>query len=126
MSGLVTSPNFKQRIFGSQTPSSGISGCVVAIYEIGAFVGALSVMIFGKPIHSLFRPCANIHVIGQKLGRRKTTALGQIITIIGAVLQATSYNLGQMIAARVITGGGVGLLTATVPVWTVRDLTKTI
>lgn len=51
MSGLVASPSFKARIFGTQTPSSSISGCVVAIYEIGAFLGALSVMGFGIFTH---------------------------------------------------------------------------
>lgn len=48
MSGLITAPGFKQEIFGTQTPASGISGCVVAIYEIGAFVGALGVIGFGR------------------------------------------------------------------------------
>ena len=84
------------------SPHIGISGVVVAIYEIGAFVGALSTMAFG-----------------ERLGRKKTTIVGQAITIIGAALQASSYSLGQMIAARVISGIGVGLLTATVPIWTV-------
>ena len=56
---------------------------------------------------------------GQKLGRKKTTVAAQLVTIVGATLQATSYGLGQMITARVVTGIGVGMLTATVPVWTV-------
>lgn len=58
-------------------------------------------------------------MLGQALGRKRTTAIGQVITIVGAVLQATSFGLGQMITARVITGVGIGLLTATVPVWAV-------
>jgi MFS family permease len=53
---------------------------------------------------------------GQTLGRKRTTAVGQIFAILGAALQASSSNLGQMIAARVISGIGVGQITATVPV----------
>lgn len=56
---------------------------------------------------------------GEKLGRKKTTVIAEIITIIGATLQATSYGLGQMITARIITGIGAGQITATVPVWAV-------
>ena len=48
MSGLIGSESFKAEIFGTQSPSSSISGVVVAIYEIGAFVGAISVMLFGR------------------------------------------------------------------------------
>lgn len=56
---------------------------------------------------------------GQRLGRKRTTALGQAVTITGATIQAASYGLGQMITARIITGVGVGILTATVPIWSV-------
>ena len=46
-SGLISSRTFDMQIFGTTTPSPSISGVVVAIYEIGAFVGAVSVMAFG-------------------------------------------------------------------------------
>lgn len=95
------------QIFGTTTPSPSISGVVVAIYEIGAFVGAVSVLAFGI----LPRDCQSQRnhtemKLGQVLGRRVTTAIGQVVTIIGAALQATSFSLGQMIAARIITGVG--------------------
>lgn len=48
MSGLITAANFKMRIFGTLTPSSSLSGLVVAIYEIGAFVGSISSMFYGR------------------------------------------------------------------------------
>ena len=94
LSGLIASNNFKLQIFGTLSPSPSTSSLVVAIYEIGAFVGAVSVTIFGN------NPTV-------------------VITIVGAALQASSYGLAQMITARIITGVGVGLLTATVPVWAV-------
>ena len=46
-SGLIASDNFKMEIFKTANPSSSLSGLVVAIYEIGAFVGSISVMFFG-------------------------------------------------------------------------------
>jgi MFS family permease len=120
MGGLITAPGFKQEIFGTQNPASGISGCVVAIYDVGAFIGALTVLGFGMWSANVYRSQAKSnYAAGQRLGRKKTTAVGQAITIIGAILQATSYGLGQIITGRVVTGLGVGILTATVPVWTV-------
>ena len=47
-SGLISSENFQLSIFGTTKPSSTTSGVVVAIYEIGAFVGSASVMAFGE------------------------------------------------------------------------------
>lgn len=73
---------------------------VVAIYEIGCLVGALS----------------NLW-IGDRLGRRKTIVIGGIIMIIGAILQATSFSYAQLVVARIITGLGNGLNTSTVPAY---------
>ncbi|KAH8692362.1 general substrate transporter [Talaromyces proteolyticus] len=100
MSGLITSTNFKQEIFHDMSPSASLSGLVVGIYEIGAFLGAISVMVYG-----------------QMLGRKWTTAIGQIITIVGSALQASSYSVAQIIVGRIVTGFGLGIITATVPVW---------
>lgn len=47
--------------------------------------------------------------LGDRLGRRKTIALGGIIMIIGAILQTTSFSYAQMVVARIITGLGNGL-----------------
>ncbi|KAI0787081.1 general substrate transporter [Irpex lacteus] len=71
---------------------------VVAIYEIGCLVGALS----------------NLW-IGDRIGRRKTIVLGGVIMIIGAILQTTSFSYAQLVVARIITGLGNGLNTSTVP-----------
>lgn len=47
-SGLISADNFKMRIFGTLNPSASISGLVVAIYEIGAFVGSIGCMFYGE------------------------------------------------------------------------------
>ncbi|KAF8754048.1 Permeases of the major facilitator superfamily [Rhizoctonia solani] len=77
-----------------------LQSLLVAIYEIGCLIGALS----------------NLWV-GEKLGRRRTIAVGGIIMIIGAILQTASFSYAQMLVARVITGLGNGLNTSTVPAY---------
>lgn len=56
-------------------------------------------------------------VLGDLLGRRRTIFLASLVTIIGAVLMASSFSLGQFIVARLVLGLGTGGTTATVPVW---------
>lgn len=51
--------------------------------------------------------------LGDKLGRKKTTMLGASISIIGSLLQASSFSLGQLIAGRLVSGFGFGHVTAT-------------
>ncbi|KAF7870063.1 uncharacterized protein EAF02_009253 [Botrytis sinoallii] len=43
--------------------------------------------------------------------------LGAAINIIGAILQSSSYSLGQLIVGRLVSGLGFGALTATTPNW---------
>ena len=78
----------------------GLLGTVIAIYNIGCFVGAVSAM-----------------WIGEALGRPKTVLLGTTIMTVGAVLQIAAYGVPQMIVARVVAGIGNGINTATAPVW---------
>ncbi|KAI0677405.1 general substrate transporter [Trametes maxima] len=104
MSALLTAKQFEnvfpQVITNSSEPSNHatLQSFIVAIYEIGCLIGALS----------------NLW-IGDWLGRRRTIVLGGIIMIIGAILQTASYRYAQMVVARIITGLGNGLNTSTVP-----------
>jgi MFS family permease len=77
-----------------------IQGTSVAIYEVGCALGALSCFF-----------------IGDLLGRRRTIFGAACLVCIGVAIQASSFSLGQLIAARIITGLGVGAFTATVPMW---------
>jgi len=56
------------------------------VYEIGCAIGALSVI-----------------AGGDRIGRRATVMLGELIIIIGAVLQASSFSLAQLIVARIVS-----------------------
>ncbi|TFK49307.1 general substrate transporter [Heliocybe sulcata] len=103
MSALLTGNQFEatfpQVVVDSAHPNHAtLQSFIVAIYEIGCLMGALS----------------NLWV-GDRLGRRRTIFWGGIIMIIGAILQTTSYSYTQMIVARIVTGVGNGLNTSTVP-----------
>lgn len=54
---------------------------------------------------------------GDMIGRKKTIFVGLAFLMIGEIVQATSFSLGQFIAGRVIAGFGNGFNTATVPAW---------
>ncbi|KAF7329149.1 Hexose carrier protein [Mycena kentingensis (nom. inval.)] len=95
--GIIITPDFLETM-GNPNPS--LQGAIVALYDIGCLFGALAAM-----------------VIGERLGRRKTFLVGVSIMSVGAVLQICAFSVAQMIAARIITGFGNGLNTATAPVW---------
>lgn len=37
--------------------------------------------------------------------------------VVGAILQASAFSIGQLVAGRIITGFGNGMNTSTVPTW---------
>ncbi|PQE31592.1 sugar transporter protein [Rutstroemia sp. NJR-2017a WRK4] len=83
-----------------KTHNSRLQGTVVALYTLGCFFGALSCIRIGDP-----------------LGRKRTIMLGAAINVVGAVIQSSSYTLGQLIVGRLVSGLGFGALTATAPNW---------
>ncbi|KIY46627.1 general substrate transporter [Fistulina hepatica ATCC 64428] len=105
MSALLTAGQF-EKVFpevvveNAHPNHATLQSLLVAVYEVGCLIGALS----------------NLW-LGDRLGRRRTIALGGIIMIIGAILQTTAFSFAHMIAARVVTGLGNGLNTSTVPAY---------
>jgi MFS family permease len=55
--------------------------------------------------------------IGNILGRRRNIFLGAVLSLVGEILCSSSYGLAQFIVGRTIIGLGIGILSATVPVW---------
>ncbi|POS78182.1 hypothetical protein DHEL01_v203424 [Diaporthe helianthi] len=96
MGGLVNTPSFNKTF---DSPDSTMTGLIVAIYEIGCFLGSVATAF-----------------VGESLGRRKTVGIGCAIMVVGAVLQAASYGRAQMIVSRVVSGVGMGMINSTVPV----------
>lgn len=68
--------------------------------QLGAFFGALAAFAFG-----------------DKLGRKKTVWLGVLCNTVGAILQIVAFHFPQMILGRIINGVGMGLSSATCPVF---------
>ncbi|KAI5479682.1 putative hexose carrier protein [Pseudohyphozyma bogoriensis] len=97
LSGIITAQQFFDT-FG--VLSSSMQGTVTSLMEIGAFFGAVMAMF-----------------VGQRYGRRWMSFFGSIVMVLGAVLQASSYGIPQLIVGRIVTGWGLGVLTATCPVW---------
>ena len=107
MNALLTLPSFESTFpsINTATPAlaakhSTLQGTAVALYEVGAAVGALSCF-----------------VLGEKFGRKRTTFAAASVVLVGVVLQSTCYQLAQLMVARIVTGLGVGGFTATIPSW---------
>ncbi|OTA99082.1 hypothetical protein M426DRAFT_325481 [Hypoxylon sp. CI-4A] len=96
--GVLVSDDFKKQF--PQTLDANISGITASCFFIGAFVGSMIAFISG-----------------DKLGRRRTIAIGLLLNLIGATLQFSSWHLPQMIVGRIINGFGIGLTSTTTPVF---------
>lgn len=51
------------------------------------------------------------------LGRRQAILIAAILTLVGGILECTSFHLAQLTIGRFIIGLGVGALSTTAPVW---------
>ncbi|KAE8130943.1 L-Aspartase-like protein [Aspergillus pseudotamarii] len=83
-----------------KSANATIQGVVVATFTLGAMMGCLS--------------CS---YTSDRFGRRIVIFAGAILTLVGEVLEASSFQLAQLIIGRVILGAGVGMLSGTVPTW---------
>ena len=60
-----------------------------------------------------------VAIMGMPLGRRNCLLLGNGLVILGAALQASSWSVAQIIAARVLCGFGIGFISSTTPTFLV-------
>lgn len=86
-------------ISGNQRNVAALGG-IVAVYYIGTLIGAL---VAGS--------------LADRCGRIKAVVFGAMWALLGAVLQASAYNITWMCFARVIAGVGVGAIDCVIPVW---------
>ncbi|KAI9759703.1 MAG: hypothetical protein M4579_002180 [Chaenotheca gracillima] len=96
--GIIVTEDFLNQM--GIADDTNMQGTVTSLYDVGCFFGALSGF-----------------SLGELLGRKRSILLGTVVMMVGAVLQVSSYGLPQMIVARIITGLGNGLNTASAPVW---------
>ncbi|KAJ5989769.1 Sugar transporter [Penicillium canescens] len=80
--------------------NSWVTGTVVSLYDVGCFIGAMSLGYLADPI-----------------GRERTLSVACFVFVIGAVLQAASYTITQITVGRVILGYGVGACAGGVPLY---------
>jgi MFS family permease len=92
--GVIVTPDFLDQL--DLNGKTSLKSTVTAIYDIGCFLGAVSVCVIGDP-----------------LGRKKCVLLGTTIMSIGAIIQIASYNVPEMIVGRIIAGIGNGINTST-------------
>lgn len=82
-------------------------GHALSISEKSAITAATT---FGALIGAFCTPIAD-------RGRKKALSLANILFIAGALMQAVAGSVGMMVAGRVIVGLGVGLASATAPMY---------
>ncbi|KAJ3500251.1 hypothetical protein NM208_g17187 [Fusarium decemcellulare] len=97
-SGVLISADFKKHF--PETNKANVSGITSSCFSLGAFFGAIVAF-----------------TAGDKLGRKKTVALGLLCNTVGAILQIAAWHLPQMIIGRIINGFGMGLTSSTCPVY---------
>ena len=73
---------------------------IVASYDLAAAVTAIGIAFFS------FR-----------MGRRGTVILGNIVAVIGSVLQASAYSVAQLIIGRLCTGFAIGCISSAEPTY---------
>lgn len=83
-----------------KSKNSTLQGFTVAIFVVGALIGALT--------------CS---WTGDRFGRRNVVFGASVLTFIGEVLECASWSLAQFMVGRIILGAGVGMLSSIVPVW---------
>jgi MFS family permease len=76
-----------------------MTGLVTAIYDIGCALGAVVAFVFG-----------------ERIGRKRSIILANVIVIVGASVQTASFDYWQMFVSRIVAGVGVGLSTVAVPI----------
>ena len=81
-------------------PSATLQSTITSLYTIGAFVGSLTTI-----------------WTGDIVGRPRQLIIGSAIVALGAIIQATSFGVPQMIVGRIVAGVGTGINTATASIW---------
>ncbi|KAJ9494373.1 hypothetical protein H2202_010156 [Exophiala xenobiotica] len=80
--------------------NSWVTGAVVSLYDIGCFIGAMST-----------------GYLADHCGRERTLSIASVVFIVGAVIQAASYDVPTITVGRIILGYGVGACAAGVPLY---------
>lgn len=100
-SGIITSTIAQTEfITYFNRPNDNLTGGIVSSFQGGAILGTIITFF-----------------TADKLGRKKTIALGALLATIGCALQAGAVNMTMIIIGRFIAGVAVGILTSTIPMY---------
>ncbi|KAJ5691025.1 hypothetical protein N7488_011760 [Penicillium malachiteum] len=99
ISGVLVMHNFASR-FTTLASDAGLQGWVVSIMTLGAMCGAF----INGPI-------------SDRLSRRWSILLANIIFLIGSVIQCSAQNLAMMFVGGFIFGTGIGMLAMVCPLY---------
>lgn len=83
-----------------QPANSWVTGAVVSLYDVGCFIGAMSIGLFA-----------------DRIGRERSLSIASVVFIIGAIIQTASYDVPTITVGRVVLGYGVGLCSGGVPLY---------
>ncbi|PCH43224.1 general substrate transporter [Wolfiporia cocos MD-104 SS10] len=121
MGGVNTAPDYVRVMgLGYSTYEGPSEGYVATITKPTRQGGIVSIYYFGTLLG-----CLIAGVLGDRLGRIKTMAIGSVWVLVGAALQCSAQNLAWMCCARVVNGIGTGFLNAIVPVWSAEVASHT-
>ena len=70
-----------------QTTRASVQAVAVAAYTLGCFFGAITTIF-----------------IGDILGRRRAIFVGSSIMVVGTIIMASSFSIGQFVVGRLVTG----------------------
>jgi fucose permease len=62
----------------------------------------------------------------MQIGRKGTILVGCFLICIGALLQASTYSVAQIIVGRIVTGCGIGCIASAVPTYMVLLLVANV
>ncbi|KAJ5198725.1 uncharacterized protein N7498_007842, partial [Penicillium cinerascens] len=79
--GIINADSFRSQ-FGY--PSSSMTGTIVAVYNLGCFLG-----------------CMIASQSGRKMGRRQTIIVSQWICVLGTILQCTAFTIPHIIVGTI-------------------------
>ncbi|KAK4701583.1 hypothetical protein P7C70_g4645, partial [Phenoliferia sp. Uapishka_3] len=118
ISDFLVMPDFLVR-FASCTDRSDYTTCKFSNVRTGLIVSMLSI---GTAVGALIG--ANI---ADRLGRRKAISIDCIVVSIGTIIQVCSFHSWeQLMVGRIITGLGIGALSAVVPLYQSETAPKEI
>ncbi|KAI8582213.1 hypothetical protein K450DRAFT_171107 [Umbelopsis ramanniana AG] len=97
MSGIIVMPYWTTYF---NNPNDVMTGFIVSIYLLGAFVGGL----FAGPV-------------SERIGRKRSIQLASIVFTLGSALQAGATSTQMLLGGRFVQGLGIGMYSMNVPVY---------